>query len=69
MNSFYQEHQNGSTNQNPADLQTAIAQLKSQVSDPNAMIQQLLKSGKVSQAQYNAACQKAQILQGLMQNK
>lgn len=34
--------------------------------DPRQQIQQMLNSGKISQAQYNAAVQKAQALQKLM---
>lgn len=38
----------------------ALNQLKSQGGDPNAMIQQMLRSGRVTQAQVNAAMQRAQ---------
>ena len=38
----------------------ALNQLKSQGGDPNAMIQQMLSSGRVTQAQVNAAMQRAQ---------
>ncbi len=41
----------------------SLQQLKSQGGDPNAMIQSLLNSGKVTQAQYNNAVQKAQQIQ------
>lgn len=42
----------------------ALNQLKSQGGDPNAMIQQMLNSGRVTQAQYNSAVQRAnQIMQ------
>ena len=38
-----------------------VEQLKKTIGgDPNAKIQELLNSGKVSQAQYNAAVQQAQ---------
>lgn len=37
--------------------------------DPRQQIQQMLNSGKVSQAQYNAAVQKAQQLQRLLMGK
>jgi hypothetical protein len=66
MNPLYQQmvgHQNGSMTNG---LMEAIAQLKSRISDPNQAIQQLLDSGKVSQEQYNAAVQKAQMLQQLL---
>lgn len=36
--------------------------------NPQQQIQQLLNSGKVSQAQYNAAVQKAQMLQKMLGN-
>lgn len=42
------------------DLMKSLNELKSQVSDPNQAIQQMLNSGKITQAQYNAAAQKAQ---------
>jgi hypothetical protein len=35
--------------------------------DPQEKIQELLNSGKVTQAQYNAAVQKAQTIQQMMQ--
>ena len=34
--------------------------------DPQQQIQQMLNSGKISQAQYNAAVQKAQMLQRML---
>jgi len=37
--------------------------------NPQQQIQQMLNSGKVSQAQYNAAVQKAQQLQRLLMGK
>lgn len=52
-------HQNGSFMQ-------ALQQLKSRGGDPNQMIQQMLYSGQVSQEQYNAAVQKAQMIQQMM---
>lgn len=47
------------------NLQQQIANLKAQYAgqDPNAIIQNMLSSGKISQEQYNAAVQKAQQLQ------
>lgn len=42
------------------NLMKSLNELKSQVSDPNQAIQQMLNSGKISQAQYNAAAQRAQ---------
>lgn len=42
------------------DLMKSLNELKSQVSDPNQAIQQMLRSGKISQSQVNAAAQRAQ---------
>lgn len=42
------------------NLMKSLNELKSQVSDPNQAIQQMLSSGRISQAQYNAAAQRAQ---------
>lgn len=39
---------------------TELNKLKSKGGDPNVMIQNLLNSGKISQAQYNSAVNKAQ---------
>ena len=36
--------------------------------DPKQQVQQLLNSGKITQEQYNAAVQKAQMLQKMFQN-
>lgn len=44
----------------------SLQQLKSQGGDPNTMIQNMLNSGKVSQAQYNQAVQKAQQIQQML---
>ena len=49
---------NGQLDQN--GLMKSLADLKRQVSDPNQVIQQLLNSGRVTQAQYNSAVQRAQ---------
>lgn len=40
-----------------------LNQLKSQGGDPNQMIQQLMNSGKVTQAQYDSAVKRAQQIQ------
>lgn len=48
------------------DFMSRLNMLKSSVSDPNAMIQQMLNSGRVSQEQYNAAVQQAQQIQQMM---
>ncbi len=46
---------------NPMSQFTArLNELKSQGGDPNQMIQQMLDSGRVTQAQYNSAIQQAQ---------
>jgi len=44
----------------------SLQQLKSNGGDPNQMIQNMLNSGKVSQAQYNMAVQKAQQIQQML---
>ena len=49
---------NGHLDQN--GLMKSLADLKRQVSDPNQVIQQMLNSGRVSQAQVNAATSRAQ---------
>lgn len=43
-----------------------IQKLKQTYRDPNQVIQQMLNSGKVTQAQYNAAVQKAQGIMRIM---
>ena len=46
-----------------------LNELKRQVNDPNQAIQQMLNSGRISQAQYNAAASRAQqIMQMLTPN-
>ena len=48
-------------------IQQAIEQLKKQYpGDPHQYIQQMLNSGRISQAQYNNAVQKAQQIQQMM---
>lgn len=49
---------NGQLDQN--GLMKSLADLKRQVSDPNQVIQQMLNSGRITQAQYNSAVQRAQ---------
>lgn len=44
----------------------SLNELKSQISDPNQAIQQMLSSGRISQAQYNQAVQLAQQLQQML---
>ena len=45
---------------NPNQFLQSLNQLKSRGGDPNMMIQQMLNSGRISQAQLNAATNKAQ---------
>ena len=45
---------------NNNNFMQALNQLKSQGGDPNQMIQNLVSSGRVSQAQVNSAMQRAQ---------
>ena len=42
------------------DFVKSLNELKRQVNDPNQAIQQMLNSGRISQAQYNAAASRAQ---------
>lgn len=51
---------------NGQDFMSRLNLLKSSVSDPNAMIQQMLNSGRVSQEQYNSAVQLAQQIQQML---
>lgn len=53
-------------NMNPIQFMQQLNQLKSRGGDPNQMIQQMLNSGRVTQAQYNRAVQTAQQLQGML---
>lgn len=48
------------------NLMKSLNELKSQVSDPNQAIQQMLSSGKISQSQVNAAAQKAQMIMRML---
>lgn len=45
---------------NPNNFMQSLADLKNKGGDPNQMIQQMLNSGRITQAQYNAAVNKAQ---------
>lgn len=54
---------------NPAQLRSQIESLKKQYSNPQEAIQNLMNSGKITQAQYNAAVQRAQQLKGLLGGK
>lgn len=49
------------------NIQQMVERLKKQYpGDPNQYIQQMLNSGRISQAQYNNAVQKAQQIQQMM---
>lgn len=48
------------------NLLEQIQRLKQTYKDPNQAIQQMLNSGQITQAQYNAAVQKAQSIMGMM---
>lgn len=50
-------------NMNPMQFMQRLNQLKSQGGDPNQMIQQMLNSGRVTQAQYDQAVKQAQQIQ------
>lgn len=50
-------------NINPMQFMQRLNQLKSQGGDPNQMIQQMLNSGRVTQAQYDQAVRQAQQIQ------
>ena len=56
-------------NINPMQFMQQLNQLKSRGGDPNQMIQQLMNSGKVSQAQYDNAVKQAQQIQQMLTNK
>ena len=53
-------------NINPIQFMQHLNQLKSQGGDPNQMIQEMLNSGRVSQAQYDAAVKRAQQIQQML---
>lgn len=53
-------------NINPMQFMQQLNQLKSKGGDPAQMIQQMLNSGRVSQAQYDAAVKQAQQIQKML---
>ena len=53
-------------NINPIQLMQEVNKLKSRGGDPNQMIQNMLNSGKVTQAQYDAAVKRAQQIQQML---
>ena len=50
-------------NINPMQFMQQLNQLKSRGGDPNQMIQEMLNSGRATQAQYDAAVKRAQQIQ------
>ena len=52
-------------NINPIQLMQEVNKLKSQGGDPNQMIQQMLNSGRITQAQYDDAVKRAQQIQAM----
>lgn len=55
-NSLYQQMQGFNTN----NFMKQLNDLKAKGGDPNQIIQNMLNSGKITQAQYNMAVQRAQ---------
>lgn len=53
-------------NINPMQFMNDLNQLKQRGGDPNQMIQQMLNSGRVSQAQYDNAVKMAQQIQSML---
>lgn len=53
-------------NINPTDFMKRLNQLKANGGDPNQMIQQMMNSGRVSQAQYDNAVRMAQQIQKML---
>lgn len=53
-------------NIDPIKFMQQLSQLKSRGGDPNQMIQQMMNSGKVTQAQYDAAVKQAQQIQQML---
>lgn len=50
-------------NINPIQLMQEVNKLKSRGGDPNQMIQEMLNSGRITQAQYDDAVKRAQQIQ------
>ena len=53
-------------NINPMRFMNQLNQLKAKGGDPNQMIQQMMNSGRVSQAQYDNAVKMAQQIQQML---
>lgn len=51
---------------NPNSFMKELNNLKQKGGDPNQMIQQMLNSGRITQAQYNAATQRAQMIMQML---
>lgn len=66
MNPIYQAMMNNIPNGNANILQRFQQFKQSFNGNPQQMVQQMLQSGRISQAQYNSAVQMAQQLQGLL---
>ena len=67
MNRLYQQMTGGNMFGNTEQLFQKMQQLKAQIGgDPNQKIQELLNSGKVSQADYDAAVQKVNALKRML---
>lgn len=53
-------------NINPMQFMQSLNQLKAKGGDPNQMIQQMMNSGRVSQADYDMAVKRAQEIQKML---
>lgn len=53
----------------PQDFMSRLNTLKQSVSDPNAITQQMLNSGRISQAQYDTAVKQAQQIQAMINHQ
>ena len=73
-NRLYNELHGGGNNVfgpfgNAMNFMQQLNQLKQSGIDPNQKIQEMLNSGQISQEQYNAAVQRAQQIQSMLNNK
>ena len=50
----------------PNSFMHSLVELKSRGGDPNMMIQQMLNSGRITQAQYNSAVRRAQQIMSML---
>lgn len=67
MNPLFQMMAGGMPNNPTANLIQRFQQFKQSFNgNPQQMVQQMLQSGRISQAQYNSAVQMAQQLQGML---